>query len=557
MPYNFGPPIVDTYGMISGIGDALQGGFANGMNVAGAMQRRRDEQAARQALGQYVDYAYGAQPNTLAALAAPQGFAPAPAPGAPPQPAPGTPNARVAGSFEQIAPLAGSDGLNPQFVSSLQAMIAGAPPEIRDAISISSGYRSPERQAQLYDQAVAKYGSPQAARKWVAPPGRSRHNYGQAADLKYGSDAARQWAHENAARYGLSFPMSWEDWHIEPAGARSGNAAGQQAIDRAAPGAALGFMASDMPATDAGYQEAQTLPPRDVVRALVNNPQTREFGLQILKDARSGFSGPQFVQKQQQDGSIWQIDRRTGEASVLVKPTGAADGESEYGLNPVYGTDANGNPVLIQLSKTGEPRQVTLPNGVALSTGVDKIDLGTQWGLIDKRSGQMVGTVAKDVAGEEAAKEQGKAAGKRAGDAPKVIQQAEAMLASIDDIINDPNRTLGTGLSSMANVVPGSPGYDFQQKVNQLQGQAFLQAFESLKGGGQITEIEGRKATEAIARLQTAQSEGAFLRAMQDLRSVVVTARERAMSVASDGGGAAPIGPGSTNIDDLVKKYGN
>jgi hypothetical protein len=34
----------------------------------------------------------------------------------------------------------------------------------------------------------------------------------------------RQWVHDNAAAYGLRFPMSWESWHIEPAGARGGGA---------------------------------------------------------------------------------------------------------------------------------------------------------------------------------------------------------------------------------------------------------------------------------------------------------------------------------------------
>jgi hypothetical protein len=118
--------------------------------------------------------------------------------------------------------MAGYDGMNGEFVSRLRVMINAA----RGAghqVSIGSGYRSPERQAQLFEEAVRKYGSEAAARKWVAPPGKSNHGKGIAADLGFGSDAARDWVHANAARYGLFFPMDWEPWHIEPVGIQEGS----------------------------------------------------------------------------------------------------------------------------------------------------------------------------------------------------------------------------------------------------------------------------------------------------------------------------------------------
>jgi len=113
-------------------------------------------------------------------------------------------------------------GMNPEFQSALANMFASAPPDIRGQLQIKSGYRSPEVQAKLYADALAKYGSPEAARKWVAPPGKSQHGHGNAGDLGYLSPAAREWAHQNAAQYGLAFPLSNEDWHIELASARGG-----------------------------------------------------------------------------------------------------------------------------------------------------------------------------------------------------------------------------------------------------------------------------------------------------------------------------------------------
>lgn len=127
-------------------------------------------------------------------------------------------------------------GLDANFNSSLARMFASAPPEIRSQLRIKSAYRSTDRQQELWDAAVAKYGSPEAARKWVAPPGKSQHNHGNAADLEYLSPAAKEWMHANAQQYGLHFPMAHEPWHIEPVGARGGAPAAPGASPPSGPG---------------------------------------------------------------------------------------------------------------------------------------------------------------------------------------------------------------------------------------------------------------------------------------------------------------------------------
>lgn len=113
-------------------------------------------------------------------------------------------------------------GLNPEFSANLRAMIAAASAE-GIQIGITSGLRTTERQAELWQQALAKYGSAAAARKWVAPPGKSLHEKGMAADIS-GSASAKAWAARNAARFGLTFPLGNEPWHVELAGARGGSA---------------------------------------------------------------------------------------------------------------------------------------------------------------------------------------------------------------------------------------------------------------------------------------------------------------------------------------------
>lgn len=124
------------------------------------------------------------------------------------------PPAAIPGGASSLAPSNG--GFNPQFNSELQRLLN----DYKGQVSVSSGYRSPQRQAQLFAQAVKKYGSEAAARKWVAPPGHSKHNEGLAADLHFSNDAVRQKIHQVAANYGLTFPMAYESWHIEPIGAR-------------------------------------------------------------------------------------------------------------------------------------------------------------------------------------------------------------------------------------------------------------------------------------------------------------------------------------------------
>ena len=128
-----------------------------------------------------------------------------------------TPTPRPAPSMAfRTAPVASqgatATGFRPSFAQKLNALVAAS----GGRLSVTSGFRSPEHQARLYANAVKKYGSEQAARKWVAPPGRSKHGEGVAADL--GGDLA--WAHANAKKFGLYFPMPWEDWHTEELGSR-------------------------------------------------------------------------------------------------------------------------------------------------------------------------------------------------------------------------------------------------------------------------------------------------------------------------------------------------
>jgi len=88
-------------------------------------------------------------------------------------------------------------------------------------MTITSGWRSPQFQQQLLDDAIAVYGSLPAARQYVQTPDRSRHVLGQAVDI--GGVGADQWLIVNGARFGLCQIYANEPWHFELATDAAGN----------------------------------------------------------------------------------------------------------------------------------------------------------------------------------------------------------------------------------------------------------------------------------------------------------------------------------------------
>ena len=93
----------------------------------------------------------------------------------------------------------------------------------------------------------------------------------------------------------------------------------------------------------------------------------------------------------------------------------------------------------------------------------------------------------------------------------------------------------------------GTDTMDFRKRLDQLKGGAFLQAYETLKGTGQITEIEGKKATDAITRMDEAQSEKEFVTAAREFRSVIDAAmRSKVGQTTQSGGNTVRLPDGRT-----------
>lgn len=103
------------------------------------------------------------------------------------------------------------------------------------------------------------------------------------------------------------------------------------------------------------------------------------------------------------------------------------------------------------------------------------------------------------------------------------VQSGQMLLGQLDALLFDPNLDRALGIEGFLRKVPSELGLDtdtrrVRARIDQIKGGAFLRAFESLKGGGQITEIEGQKAEQAEARLDTAQNLPDFTEALKEYR---------------------------------------
>lgn len=102
--------------------------------------------------------------------------------------------------------------LNPALLSAVQNAANAAAAE-GITMTITSGWRSPEFQQRLLDDAVATYGSFEAARQYVNTPQLSTHVTGDAVDV--GGVGADQWLIANGSRFGLCQIYANELWHFE------------------------------------------------------------------------------------------------------------------------------------------------------------------------------------------------------------------------------------------------------------------------------------------------------------------------------------------------------
>lgn len=85
---------------------------------------------------------------------------------------------------------------------------------------------------------------------------------------------------------------------------------------------------------------------------------------------------------------------------------------------------------------------------------------------------------------------------KKKGDKQLVIDIA-------DGILKDPARATGFNVKRLSQAVPGTAGYTFAQRVNNLVNKLSLEERGKMKGQGQISDFEGRMLAQSVSILST------------------------------------------------------
>lgn len=143
---------------------------------------------------------------------------------------------------------------------------------------------------------------------------------------------------------------------------------------------------------------------------------------------------------------------------------------------------------------------------------------------------------------------EGRARGEANASLPGAVSEANKMRGLIQQLRTHPGRQWATGAMGVLPGIPGTQQQDYISLLDQVKGSAFLGALDSLRGTGQITEVEGRKATDAIGRLNRAQSQEGFMKALDDLEGVINAGEVRAQQRTQIGqGGNAMARPLSTS----------
>lgn len=225
---------------------------------------------------------------------------------------------------------------------------------------------------------------------------------------------------------------------------------------------------------------------------------------------QAGYEG--FLKQNGQDPAQFPFDNFPAYANKfadVVKLMRGGDG-TEYGLNPIYGRDPSGNLVPMQLAKDGTARPTKLPEGYSA-----------------------------DPRGQSFERAAGSAEGKIAGEATATLGpaeiEAEHAVGLVDGLLSDPY--LPKMVGPVAGRMPNFSGDSqrVQSKMDQVSGQAFMAARQFLKGQGQITDFESRRAEAAMARLNAAQNYEDYRQALEELKDALQVGLMKARAAAQGG----------------------
>lgn len=113
---------------------------------------------------------------------------------------------------------------------------------------------------------------------------------------------------------------------------------------------------------------------------------------------------------------------------------------------------------------------------------------------------------------------------------PGAIGEMKNTVKLVRELLAHPgfSSTVGATLRPGFRLIPGTKESDFVSRSEQLEGEAFLLAFETLRGAGAISEAEGLKATKAKNRMKISTSESEYQKAAAEFIGVIERAVKNA-----------------------------
>ena len=225
----------------------------------------------------------------------------------------------------------------------------------------------------------------------------------------------------------------------------------------------------------------------------------------------------------------------------------APNNGASYSKSPVYGEDAEGNVILGTVGDDGSFKQIDT-GGFTPSTGVTKVDLGDRIGIMNKRTGEIVGYEDKNLVGAERDKAIGKAQGANAANLGAATQGLDDTMTLVDSVLKHPSLSAAVGPIDGRLPSFSSGARDFDERVEQIKNKAFLSARQELKGGGAITDYEGQKAETALVRASQAKSEADFIQAMNEFKQAL----QRGKQLLAMQAGQAPQQPQTQNTGNIT-----
>lgn len=245
---------------------------------------------------------------------------------------------------------------------------------------------------------------------------------------------------------------------------------------------------------------------KTVIGNLLNSPRFQSMGGEIAQEAKNLYDS----------GDLTGFSNLIKESSFATEHFGQSFGMDKDPRTSAAISLAN------EISKARDEGNTQRVNDLLMSSKLLEKGQGVDAsGKIVPLAGSVESTQATASA-KAAGKETGKVQGAAQANLGTVLDNATLIENQVNKMLNHSGMSKALGLiDSNTPIIKGTDAAAFKEMLDQVDSGAFLDAFEKLRGGGAITEIEGEKATKARTRMSLALNEKEFRDAAKDYLEIV------------------------------------